>query len=126
MDDKDIFIIPTNDKPVKIIIENDGELSETIKSLPTVRELKQEVKLSLYLLLKRKGISTQQYRVEKGKLRKGYLGEVLNFIKKRDETTYNLIRRFMKTEQTSLIYTRKMGFSMEVNAKFGIIGDAHV
>lgn len=118
-----IFIVPTNNKPVKIIFENKTETT-TITRNKTQKESLMEI---IKDMLRGNIISTnkkvvritkQQYKSEKGKLRRNNFEEVINFIKKRD--CHEIYQN--KLNETINITTIKQNYPMHFlnNYKLGM------
>ncbi len=113
-----IYIIPTNEKHVKLIIENSNDKFTTESRKPNNYEIYESIMFKLKYMLLDSSIKTQQYRVEKGKLRKGFRYDVLNFIKKRCIESYKDIIYFINNEQDYMVIKRNVVFNTD------LIGDA--
>jgi hypothetical protein len=118
-----IYIVPSNDKPVKLTVEFSDDNFTTEKRKPNDYEIYECIAFNIRLMSLRETITTQQYRVEKGKIRKGFRDEVLNFVKKRCIATHNNIINFINTEREYMIIKRKFGVNANLidnSVKYGI------
>ena len=76
-----ILIIPTEqNKPVKIVFENDCHMKNEKYTMTMYDVLKNELRWNYNL---RKNLTRQQIHSERGKLRKGRYTEVINFLSNR-------------------------------------------
>jgi hypothetical protein len=116
-----IYIIPNpQDKPVKIIIENNSPTVTTETYYLTLREVLKNILNQDWKL--RNTLTTQQIRVEKGKVRKGYCDEVINFLNKRG-ISREYIEKEIATERERVILNINTNVSSDVleDCKFGMI-----
>ncbi len=114
MDNK-IYIIPANDKPVKFMYKNQSDI--TCSEVPTTE--KEALKYTIINMWANKKITGQQYKTEKGKIRREYLNQVINFISKRN--MYNFYIEDLNTAKTIITMKYNMPTERIKNNKFGII-----
>lgn len=113
---EDLYIIPIkDDKPVKIIIENEPIVDcgvERYKKTP--REvLRDELKYNSDL---RRQLTRQQIHSEYGKLKSNNCKEVVNFLLKRGITTSELNQKINEVHERHIIQiTTKYGVSLSDN-----------
>jgi hypothetical protein len=125
--DNKIFIIPSpNDKPVKICFEDKPMKFSTTVRCPNDREiydrLSCELRMMKYAYIVADRITPQQYRSERGKIKK-LRSEVLRFIEKRNVRTYKECIDYISKEQEYLTFTRIMSrpSMMVLPTRYGII-----
>ena len=124
--DNKIFIIPSpNDKPVKICFEDKPMKFSTTVRCPNDREiydrLSCELRMMKYAYIVADRITPQQYRSERGKIKK-LRSEVLRFIEKRNVRTYKECIDYISKEQEYITLTKMIYLAQHVSAtsKFGI------
>ena len=118
--EKNIYIINAlNNKPLKIVFENNPISSKTEIYHVTLKELLTDILNENRVLRK---LTTQQARSEKGKVRKGYFDEVINFLNKRG-ISREYIEKEIATERERVILNIDMNVSNNVlkDCKFGMI-----
>jgi hypothetical protein len=115
-----IYIIPKlQNKPVKIILENDSTSVTTEIYHLTLKEVLRDILNQNWKL--RITLTTQQIRSEKGKVRKGYCDEVINFLHKRG-VSKEYIENEVTIEREKLVFSINWHVSSDVlsDNKFGI------
>lgn len=120
MDNNQIYIIPIIDKPIKLVIENDILSTKTeVYQLSLMDVLLQELRQN-YIL--RKNLSRQQIHTERGKVKKEYYEQVINFLVKRG-ISREYINNEVNRKRERLIITKNIKFDTKLleNNKFGII-----
>ena len=125
-DNKIYFISSGNsdEKPVKLIFENDNANVVTDVRKPNDKEICDEIIYALLSMKYQHIITTQQYRSEKGKVKCGYAVEVLYFIEKRSDHRYNRLIEYIETEQPFCTVQQSINLAYDVKAvsdlKYGI------
>ena len=105
-----IYIIPTTNKPVKVIFEEnpvDEVYVERYKKTPQ-EVLKDQLKYNYNL---RRQLTRQQIHSEYGKLRSGNYEEVINFLLKRGVTSLELNQKLNEVHEMH---------TFEIKTKLGI------
>lgn len=109
-----------NSRPLKIIFEDDKKFKSSIR-LRTQKETLLEIIRGLFHKnfsdYKDIELTTQQYRSEKGKIRKGQFDDVINFLKKR--YCIALYNKLMNEEIPVLTITTRFNTDV-VNLNMGI------
>lgn len=106
-----IYIIPTTNKPVKVIFEEnpvDEVYVERYKKTPQ-EVLKDQLKYNYNL---RKQLTRQQIHSEYGKLRSGNYEEVINFLLKRGVTSLELNQKLNEVHE---MHTFKIKTKLGIN-----------
>lgn len=107
-----IYIIPTTNKPVKVIFEEnpvDEVYVERYKKTPQ-EVLKDQLKYNYNL---RRQLTRQQIHSEYGKLRSGNYEEVINFLLKRGVTSLELNQKLNEVHE---MHTFKIKTKLGINA----------
>ena len=117
--DQIFFINQTdNTKPLKIILENNSLPPRTEKYYLTLKEVLKQILNSDWKL--RRTLTTQQIRSEKGKVRRGYCEEVINFLHKRG-VSREYIESEVSTERERIIFSYPLNVSRDmINGNFGV------
>lgn len=113
--ENNIYFISTNDKPVKLIIENQNDTTtKTEKYKKTLYEvLKNELRFNHTL---RRNLTKQQIHTENGKLKHGRFNEVINFLIKR-----GVSKEYIETEVNQ--ERERVVFSTRINIPISNISD---
>jgi len=114
------FIPPPQDKPVKLIMENNTPTVTTETYHLTLKEVLKDILNKDWKL--RNTLTTQQIRSEKGKIRKRYYDEVINFLHKRG-ISKEYIENEVTTERERLVFSMNLNIPANIldDKKFGII-----
>lgn len=115
MNNDQLFIIPANNKPIKFVFEDDPEI--TFTEVPNSE--KEALQYTIRNMWASKKITGQQYKTEKGKIRKDNFKEVVNFITKRN--MYDFYIDDLNTAKTIFNYTFSLPTEYIKENKFGII-----
>lgn len=111
-----IYIIETQDKPIKLCFENNLMVKTEKYTMSLEEVLLNEVRN----IWSNSKITGQQYKVEKGKIKKGYSGEVLNFLIKRG-ITKEYINNEVNQERDIIIFSKSFNVSDFINDTLGVI-----
>lgn len=112
---ENIYIIPNQHKPVKIKFEDtyNNVLCKNIK--PSIQEVLISILRELWANNK---ITGQQYKVERGKIRRNYCDQVTNFLTKRGISQTDIIEKLNEESQV-LTFTKRIPVHC-VNGQFGV------
>jgi len=114
-----IFIIPLEDKPVKLIFENDISSIKTEKYHLTLREVLFNILRCNFEL--RKNLTRQQIHSERGKVKRGCYDQVVNFLVKRD-ISKEYIDNEISQEREQMIIKRPLKINVnDIVGQFGLI-----
>jgi hypothetical protein len=120
MDEKDIIVMSNHDKPVKIVFEDKIKSSKTEKYHKSLKEV-------LYDLLWdwdiRENLSKQQIHSERGKIKRGYYDQSINFFVKRGATREFIINE-VEQERERIVISVQHTFNTSMlsgNYKFGVV-----
>jgi len=118
-DENIIFINIPQDRPLKLVIENNLVSSRTEKYFLTTKEVLKNILNSDWEL--RRTLTTQQIRSEKGKVRRGYYDEVINFLHKRG-VNREYIENEVAMEREKIIFSQILNVSSDLlkDSKFGV------
>ena len=115
-----VYIIKKEDKPIKIIIENNSRSSRNEKYKLSLKEvLLQELKE----LKCNSKITTQQYRSERGKVKRSQYAEVIHFLNKRN-ITQEYIDNEVNKERDRCVFCTTYNINNFTN-NFGVINLEH-
>lgn len=118
--DKIYIVSFPKDKPIKLVVENNSSSQIVEKYHLTLKEVLKDILNGDWKL--RSTLTRQQIRTEKGKIRRGYYEEVINFLHKR-----GISREYIKNEVAMVRERIVIGIKCNVSKdvldgnKFGVI-----
>jgi hypothetical protein len=118
LNDNEIYFIniPQNDKPIKLVIENNiSNRTETYKM--TLKEVLVEELRNLWSI---NTLTGQQYKSEKGKIKREYTEQVINFLIKRG-ITKEYINNEMNKERERLVFVQQFNINDFLTKTLGVI-----
>jgi uncharacterized protein related to proFAR isomerase len=111
-----MFISNNENKPVKIVLENNYSYRTEIYHLPLKDVLRNELRWNYEL---RRNLTKQQIHTEYGKLKRGRINEIINFLVKRG-ITKEYIENEVNQERENVVVSIPIKLTDIVDCKFGI------
>jgi len=114
----DLIILPIEDKPVKLVFENELK-TKTEKYHLTIKEVLLDVLRWNWTL--RKQLTRQQIHSERGKTKRGYYDQVVNFLVKRGISKEYIDNEVSQERERWIISKPVYINTKDIKSNFGVI-----